>query len=92
MAAPQVNRKARGRLATNDNETIVVAAKVNDDTMSGDELDTEAHRLAANDNETVDSPRRVDAGDDTTITSARRLADDGEEEPTAPDAARRLRR
>ena len=87
MSAPQVNRKARGRLATNDNETIVVAAKVADDT-----LDTEAHRLAGNDNETVESLRRVDAGDDTTVTSARRLADDGEEEPAAPDAARRLRR
>ena len=91
MSAPQVNRKARGRLAGNDNETIVLAAKVNVDTMSADELDTEAHRLAANDNETVDSLRRVDAGDDTTVTSARRLADDGDEEP-APDAARRLRR
>ena len=54
--------------------------------------DVEGHRLAANDNETVDSLRRVDAGDDTTVTSARRLAGDGEEEPAAPDAARRLRR
>ena len=89
MSAPQVNRKARGRIAANDNETIVVAAKTIDDTMSADELDTEAHRIAANDNETVDSLRHVDPGDDTTVTSARRLADDNEEEPTAPDAARR---
>ena len=79
MSAPQVNRKARGRIAANDNETIVVAAKLSDDTMSADELDTEAHRLATNDNE-------------TTVNSARRLADDVEEQPTAPDAARRLRR
>lgn len=91
MSAPQVNRKARGRLATNDNETIVVAAKNIDDTLSADELDTEAHRLATNDNETVDSLRHVDADDDTTVSSARRLADDGKEEPAAPDAARRLR-
>ena len=37
MSAPQVNRKARGRIAANDNETIVVAAKTIDDTMSADD-------------------------------------------------------
>ena len=56
MAAPHMNRKARGRLATNDNETIVVAG----------ELDTEAHRLAANENETVVAAAKDD--DDTVST------------------------
>jgi len=70
------------RLAANDNETV----------PEDESADVAGHRLAANDNETVDSLRRVDAGDDTTVTSARRLAGDGEEEPAAPDAARRLRR
>ena len=67
MAAPQVNRKARGRLATNDNETIVVA----------DELDTEAHRLAANENETVViAPKNDDdtVSTDEPDTEAHRLA------------------
>ena len=97
MAAPQVNSKARGRLATNDNETIVVA----------DELDTEAHRLAANENETVviapkndddtvstDEPdteahRLASNDNETTVKGARRLESDSKEPPTAPDAARR---
>ena len=97
MAAPQVNSKARGRLATNDNETIVVA----------DELDTEAHRLAANENETVvaaatdeddsmstDEPdteahRLASNDNETTVKGARRVEGDGKEQPTAPDAARR---
>jgi hypothetical protein len=69
MSAPQPRIKARGRLAGNDNETIVEV----------DEFDTEAHRLAANDNE-------------TTVKQARRYEGDDEEDPTAPDAARRLRR
>ena len=76
MAAPQVNSKARGRLATNDNETIVVA----------DELDTEAHRLAANENETVViAPKNDDdtVSTDEPDTEAHRLAverqrDDGQ--------------
>jgi hypothetical protein len=96
MAAPHMNRIARGRLAGNDNETIVVA----------DEPDTEAHRLAANENETVvaavtndDDTVSTDATDteahrlasndnETTVKGAPRLEGDGKEQSTAPDAAR----
>ena len=46
----------RFRLATNDNETIIVV---------DDEQDTEGHRLATNDNETiVPNLRRFDDGGD----------------------------
>lgn len=61
-AAQNGTDRRRFRLATNQNETIVVdradhrrfrlAANENETTVI-DELDTEGHRLAANDNETV---------------------------------------
>lgn len=97
MAAPLMNRKARRRIAANDNETIVVA----------DESDTEAHRLAANENETVavapdndDDTATTDESDteahrlasndnETTVKGARRLEGDGKEQSPTPDAARR---
>ena len=55
----------RFRLATNDNETVVVV---------DDEPDTEGHRLATNDNETVvPGLRRIeDADDEPSASDARR--------------------
>jgi hypothetical protein len=81
MSTPQngIDRR-RFRLATNDNETIVVdradhrrfrlAGNQNETTVT-DELDTEGHRLATNDNETVvedaaPSIPKVEEGDSPT--------------------------
>ena len=76
----------RFRLATNDNETIVVdradrrrfRIAANDNETIVDDQDTEGHRLAANDNETIveggttDDPDAVDDESPASL-GARRL-------------------
>ena len=87
MTAPVTTDRRRFRLATNDNETIVVdrsdrrrfrLAGNDNETVVTDDFDTEAHRLATNDNETIvegagDDDRAAEADDPTTAPGARRM-------------------